>query len=280
LCLSLVFLLLAATVRAEPIELSILSYNTHGLASWIAGDDPEARFPEISRLLNRYDVALIQEDWAYHELLTEHAVHQVVERGNGAELLMGMIPLFSGSGLTSLVKLAPGAVTKVTREAYGACSGWLGGANDCLASKGFLLLRLRLAGGVEVDVVQTHLDAGQGDEDRAARARQLELLAERLSELSAGRALVVAGDFNLRHDVPGDRELLERFASALGLADSGAKPADAARWRRLDYLLYRSGDEVALTVSDAGEALEFAHEGRPLSDHPALFARLRLGPAR
>ncbi len=278
--LALAACLLATALGTEPIELSILSYNTHGLAAWIARDDPEARFPEISRLLNGYDVALIQEDWEYHELLTEHAVHRVVERGNDGERLLGVLPLFNGSGLTSLVRLEPDAVTQVTREPYGTCSGWLGGANDCLATKGFLLVRLRLAEGIEVDVVQTHLDAGRGDGDRAARARQLALLAQRLTELSDGRPLVVAGDLNLHHDVSADRELLERFMSALGLADSGAKPADAARWRRVDYVLYRSGGDVALELIEAGEALEFAHEGKPLSDHPALFARLRLRPTR
>ena len=85
--------------------------------------------PEISRLLNGYDVALVQEDWEYHELLTEHAVHRVVERGNDGERLLGVLPLFNGSGLTSLVRLEPDAVTQVTREAYGTCSGWLGGSN-------------------------------------------------------------------------------------------------------------------------------------------------------
>ena len=271
--------LLAPPARAEPVELAVLSYNTHGLAAWVAGDDPEARFPEISRRLNGYDVALIQEDWEYHELLRKHAVHRVIERGNSAQLLMGVIPLKNGSGLTSLVRLEPDAVTRVVREPYDICSGWLSGANDCLATKGFLLVRLRLAPGVEVDVVQTHMDAGRGADDRRARQLQLARLSERLGEISAGRALVVAGDFNLNHAEPEDRELLEWFMPELGLADSGARPQGPA-WKRIDYILYRSGEDVALELAEAGEALEFVHDGQPLSDHPALFARLRLRSVR
>ena len=114
--------------------------------------------------------------------------------------------------------------------------------------------------------------------EEEALSQQVE--ASWTTELSDGRSLVVAGDLNLHHDVSADRELLERFMSALGLADSGARPADAARWRRVDYVLYRSGGDVALELIEAGEALEFAHEGKPLSDHPALFARLRLRPTR
>jgi hypothetical protein len=35
---------------------------------------------------------------------------------------------------------------------------------------------------------------------------------------------------------------------------------------------------VALAVESAGEALEFVNDGRALSDHPAVFARFRVGP--
>ncbi len=63
-----------------PAEVSVLSYNTHGLPAWIALDRPGARLPVIGRLANRYDVALLQEDFAYHDRLLLGATHPVVER--------------------------------------------------------------------------------------------------------------------------------------------------------------------------------------------------------
>ena len=37
--------------RAAAVEFSVLSYNTHGLPGWIAGDAPERRFPSIGALV-------------------------------------------------------------------------------------------------------------------------------------------------------------------------------------------------------------------------------------
>ncbi len=270
--------LLAGGVRAEePIGLSVLSYNTHGLAGWIVDDEPAIRFPQISRLLNGYDVALIQEDWSWHEELVAAAEHPVIEMGNGSRFwIADFIPIFGGSGLTSFVRAAREDVLEVTREAYGSCSGWLGGANDCLGSKGFLRVRLRLAPGAELDVYQTHLDAGDAAGDEAARGEQLAQLRRRIAQLSGDGALILAGDFNLHSERPAQRAILDEFVASLGLLDSGAAPVDPAQWERLDYIFYRSGGGVRLEVVSAGQALEFQHQGRPLSDHPALFSRFRL----
>ncbi|HET6304487.1 MAG TPA: endonuclease/exonuclease/phosphatase family protein, partial [Myxococcota bacterium] len=97
-----------------------------------------------------------------------------------------------------------------------------------------------------------------------------------LRRASASVPLVVGGDLNLHHDDPGDRALLAGFVAALGLADSQARPAPGSGWGRIDYLLVRSGTDVALEVLEAGMAAEFVHDGAPLSDHPALWARLRV----
>jgi len=94
--------------------------------------------------------------------------------------------------------------------------------------------------------------------------------------------LVIAGDFNLDESNAGDRALLERFVRALALVDSGARAADDGPFatKRIDYILYRSGAGVALASVEAGEAREFSDGATPLSDHPALFARIRISAAR
>lgn len=268
--------LLGAAGDAPPVELALLSYNTHGLVGWLAGDDPARRFPLISERLDAYDVALIQEDWSWHEELVAEASHQVVERGNGSRLaLAALLPVFGGSGLTTLVRERDWLLD-VTREPYDTCAGWLAGANDCFGTKGFLHVRLRLPPDRRLDIYQTHLDAGRRPEDQAARARQLELLAQRITAISGDRALILAGDFNLDADVPAQRSALAGFAASLGLRETGAAPAPGSEWRRLDYVLYRSGPAVSIDVIEAGEALEFRDELGPFSDHPALFTRFRV----
>ena len=254
------------------IVIAVLSYNVHGLHRWLVDDDPEARMPAISSRLNAYDVALIQESWTYYDALAAQATHPVRERGNGPN--PGM--LFQ----TGLASFARPAFVAVSRGSLGACSGWLGGANDCFADKGYLRLRVRLVNGVALDFWNLHLDAGDSDDDRAARAKQLDSLVERVRALSGEGAIVVAGDFNLSAENAADRALLERFRAALALRDSEARAADDGRFARkhIDYILYRSGGSVSLAPVEVGEAPEFSNGAAPLSDHPAVFARFRVEP--
>lgn len=274
----LVLVLLAPAARAaEPVELSVLSYNVHGLAAWMARDDPAGRTPQISHRINAYDVALIQEDWLFHEELVAQANHAIVERGNPSRFpWASWLPIWGGSGLTTLAAFDPGARTMSVREPYGLCAGWLSGANDCLGTKGFLLVRLRPAPGVEIDLYQTHLDAGGDESDQSTRIAQLERLAARIAVLSPDRALILAGDFNLNHAVDAQRLALDGFTRELGLVDSGAAREDVERWKRIDYIFYRPGGGLEIDVLASGQALEFEHEGVALSDHPAIFARFRL----
>jgi endonuclease/exonuclease/phosphatase family metal-dependent hydrolase len=266
-------LLCLLAVPAAAGELSILSYNTHGLPGWIAGDAPEARFPRIGALINAYDVVLLQEDFAHHEALRSEVQYGFVQRGNPSRDGLHCWISCSGSGLTFLSSLPREQIPRIDNVPYGVCSGWIGNANDCLATKGFQHARIDVAPGLPVRIVNTHLDAGGAPEDRAVRREQLSVLREYLEEAAPGEALIVAGDFNLDATNPEDVRLLDAFASELGLTDSGARAAPGTSWEVLDYLYYRSGREIELRVLEAGEATGFRAGDQPLSDHPALFVR-------
>lgn len=259
-------------MKALAIVLTVLSYNVHGLDAWLVDDDPVARMPQISERLDKYDVALIQESWSYFDLLAERTTQPVRERGNGPD----PAALFQ----TGLVSFARPPLLAVSRGSLGACSGWLTGANDCLADKGYQRLRLRLENGLALDFWNVHLDAGEGDDDRAARAAQLDNLVKRVRELSGKNALVIAGDLNLPDETAEDHMLLERFSQALELVDSGARSAPDGRFaqKHIDYILYRDGPGVWLEPLEVGEAREFSDGPAPLSDHPALFMKLQVTP--
>jgi endonuclease/exonuclease/phosphatase family metal-dependent hydrolase len=131
-----------------------------------------------------------------------------------------------------------------------------------------------------VHLVNTHLDAGRAPKDRAARREQLAELRGHLERSATGAALVVAGDLNLDAADPADAALRDEFVAALGLADTGASAAPGSAWEHLDYVYRRDGSAVLLQVLEAGEAREFVDaQARPLSDHPALYVRLRARPA-
>jgi len=259
-------------VNALAVVLTVLTYNVHGLDAWLVSDDPIARMPQISERLDKYDVALIQESWSNYDLLARSATHPVRERGNGPD----SGPFFQ----TGLATFARADLLAVSRGSLGACSGWLTGANDCFADKGYLRVRLRLANGLALDFWNLHLDAGDGADDREARAAQLDHLVERVKELSGKQALVIAGDFNLSDETPEDHMLRERFMQALELVDSHARSAPDGRFpdKHIDYVLYRDGPGISLQPLEVGEAREFSDGSAPLSDHPALFVKLQVMP--
>jgi endonuclease/exonuclease/phosphatase family metal-dependent hydrolase len=261
--------------KISGVEVSVLTYNVHGLPGWMAGDEPERRLPRVLAKAVGFQVVLLQEDFAYRDLVAAERRQPEIFHGSGPAHPW---PLFQGSGLTVLASLP--AIGVPLRAAYGVCHGWLDAANDCFGNKGFLRVRLVLPNGTALDVWDTHLDAGPGPGDQAARTAQLERLAAAVERHSRDRAVLVGGDFNLDWDSPAERSLLERFAARLGL-DFGARTPEGAWHSRLDYLLVRSGEQTDVEVLDAGMARGYVDDtGAPLSDHPPIEARLRIAPAR
>jgi endonuclease/exonuclease/phosphatase family metal-dependent hydrolase len=271
---------------------TVLSYNVHGLFPLAAKDDPRDRMPTIGWLANRYDVVLFQEDFEYDRVLAQQMQESTGYRGNGmgldprrvaVKLLLFPVAIFLphfsppyGAGISTYVDDAFAVDADVTRHPYAACNGWFGANGDCWARKGFLRVRLVGPEGAEIDVYNTHLEAGPSPRSVATRRGQLDELAAGIERLSPGRAVIVAGDFNTAYIRPGDRDMKLAFRERLSLLDSGAGP-QLPFWRERDFILYRSGEGAALSVENAGEAVEFVNRGRALSDHPALYTRFRLG---
>lgn len=263
-------LLLAAAGSARSAELRLLVYNTHGLSALIAGDNPAMRFPKIGKHTQRYDLALLQEDFAHHEELRAGLGTGRAERGNKSR--MPWCPICSGSGLTIVSHLPDDWQVSIESHAYDTCSGWLGGLNDCLATKGFQLARVHTPEGAVLHVLNTHLDAGAATDDRQARAQQLDQIVRTLQRTLPGSALIVAGDLNLSADNEADRRLLEAFMRDLSLRNSGARASAGSDWEILDYILYRSGSGATISARRAGEDRALVSDIGPLSDHPALFS--------
>ena len=273
LCLTIFFYLSFISTNLGSEEIKILAYNTHGLLAVFARDDPEERFPLIGEKTKGYQLSLLQEDFAHHELLLKNLNEgSVALRGNTNN--KSFCPFCSGSGLTMISNLEKEWQIEIQSEAFNACSGWLGGLNDCFASKGFQLARIETPLGKHFYVVNTHLDAGRNSSDRQARATQLQQIAAKMKQEASGEALIVAGDLNLRRNDPEDSSLLEAFMEDLDLTDSVRGVHFERGWPVLDYILYRNGRNINLEVLEVGEDTDFQSEKGPLSDHPALFIRL------
>ena len=207
--------LLAATSAAQDSpqgELEVLSYNVHGLPAFVTGDDTLARQRAIGPRLEPFGLVALQEDFLSegHRLLASGRSHPHVQRF--ADALSDRV---YGSGLCLLSRHR---VRARHQEHYRAFNGVLSAGSDGLASKGFQLARLELAPGVELDVYNTHLDAGGSARDAAARASQVAQLTSAIHIRSRGRALLVLGDTNLKASRERDGRTLARFQRATGLS--------------------------------------------------------------
>ena len=264
-----------ASLEQHSEKLRILVYNTHGLPELFISDNPKKRFPVIGKKTQDFSISLLQEDYSHHEeLLAGLAEESLVIRGGlGGRLIC---PFCTGSGLTSVFNLPKNWTIEVENQTYDTCSGWLIGANDCFAYKGFQLIKITLPSNKRFFIVNTHMDAGRRDSDRAAREKQLAHIILTIKQKTSAEALIIAGDLNLNSRNPEDVKLLESFKEALRLTDSFTGHKISNKWTILDYILYKQGDELEFKIISVGEDESFVTEEGPLSDHPALIIELSI----
>ena len=262
-----------ASLEQQSEKLRILVYNTHGLPGLFISDNPKKRFPVIGKKTQDFNISLLQEDYSHHEeLLSGLAKESLAIRGGlGGRLIC---PFCTGSGLTSVFNLPKNWTVEVENETYETCSGWLRGANDCFAYKGFQIIKITLPSNKRFFIVNTHMDAGKRNSDRASRKRQLEQIISTIKQRTTTEALIVAGDLNLNSKNPGDVKLLENFKEELRLTDSFTGHKISKKWTILDYILYKQGEELEFKIISVGEDESFITKEGPLSDHPALIIEL------
>jgi len=242
-----------------------LSYNVAGLPEPLSSSQPSVNIPQISALINSYDLVLVQEDFWYHNELTAQAEHPYQSES------MWEQPdwLHMGDGLNRFSVFPLSALTRIT---WIECSGFLDCSSDCLTTKGFSVAEIQLADGILVDVYNLHMDAGSCDGDIVTRRVQTEQLVEEINIRSSGKAVIVAGDTNLKFSRPDDMVSLDFLLLETGLQD-------ACRFLEcgneiIDRIMFRSSDLVSLTPLSWELPPEFIDaEGNDLSDHIPVSVR-------
>lgn len=246
-------------------ELSLLTYNVAGLPDLISKSDPEEFIPQISPLLNGYDLVLVQEDFAYHAELSGAAEHPY--RTAPMFEVPDQIPMSDGLNRFSVFPLG-----RLHRIQWPGCSGDFDCSNDCLATKGFSFARVELAPGVTADVYNLHGEAGSCPEDAVQGRLGMRRLAEFIGTWSAGRPVLVAGDFNLRWNNPEDVEALQILVDQTGLTEA-CLALDCGD-ERIDKVFYRSSETVQLVPLTWTVPPEFVDpSGEDLSDHEPVAVR-------
>jgi endonuclease/exonuclease/phosphatase family metal-dependent hydrolase len=240
-------------------ELAMLTYNVAGLPDWLSGSNPAVNIPLISPLLNGYDLALVQEDFWYHDELAADAEHPY----QSDPMVENPTLTNMGDGLNRFSDFPLGELFRVT---WVECNGLIDANNDCLTTKGFSVSEVTLVDGIPLWVYNLHMDAGGAGGDIAAREAQAIQLAFDIDERTAGAALLVAGDTNLHEDRPEDMVILDAFLDVTGLTDA-CRYLDCGD-ERYDRIMFRSSDELNLEPLVWDTPDEFVDgESNPLSDH-------------
>lgn len=259
--------LLASKATGVAGRFSLLTYNVAGLPQLVSPSTPRVNIPLVSPLLNAYDVALVQEDFSYH--------HELVDQARHAYRSTPMRPRsFVGDGLNQFSRFEFGGLQRVR---WDRCNGYVSSATDCLADKGFSFSELALASGSKLHLYNLHADAGQGRLDVETRALNFEQLADYIERHSAGEAVIVAGDTNLRTFDARDAQTLANFLATSGLRDACRLQACRNIYGEepIDRVMFRSSSHLALAVVRLREDADFVDgQGAALSDHPAMGADL------
>jgi hypothetical protein len=262
---------------ADSGRFSVITYNVAGLPGLISSAVTKrpTSISRIGALLNRFDIAHVQEDFNYNKHLYQNNTHAFRTASKGK------VPF--GDGLNTLSRFP---VHNVRRIAWKDCTG-----ADCFTPKGFSYSSVEVARGVFIDFYNVHANAFNHHAAAAARRKNIKQLSDFIKAHSAGHALVVMGDLNghfsyyydnlgvfcaenslsdvwLQHNRQGRLpEVLKGFPddNILALSDS---------CETIDKILYRSSEHIELMPENYKlENLGFLNsEGLPLSDHHPVSA--------
>jgi hypothetical protein len=255
-----------------------LTYNVAGLPEGLSGSRPSIYMPLIGPRLNAYDLVLVQESWLEPvpyppELFGAHLYHQILAAGadHPYKSEPQPIPLNRDPGRPSalvsdgLNRFSRFPFEPVMRQRWAECDN---SAADCLSLKGFSAARTTFAPGVEIDVYNLHMEAGGTANDDRLRRDDVVALAAFIDAYSAGRAVIVGGDFNLHIEDEPDGTTFALLLASAGLTDACTFLA-CPEPGRIDKFLFRASDAVALTaVAWSNDDAEFrSDDDKPLSDH-------------
>lgn len=243
-------------------EVFVLTYNVAGLPQGLSSSNPVRNIPLISPMLNAFDLVLVQEDFWYQDQLRKDVTlpHKSTPLTEGD--FVGL-----GDGLNRFSRFP---WRDFARVPFALCSG-----ADCGARKGVSVALTELGEGAEADVYNLHFQAGGSADAELSRKNHVDVLLGTIRSRSAGRALLVAGDFNLRRsDGAHDAAMLDRLRDEGGL--TLLCEALACGEDRIDRIYYRNSATVTWSAVRRTVETRFVDDkGADLSDHKALSGVLR-----
>lgn len=253
-------------IMAEEKTIKVVTYNISALPSYITGNNTLGRMREISTHLRGFNIVAIQEVFEnrFYSMLSYYVDYRYKLRFHKKDP-KGIFKIY-GSGLAIFTTLE---VVGYYKEYYKSCHGILLHRHDCLATKGFQIIRIILDG-VEVDIYNTHMEAGNTGSDFKVLALQVSRLIEIVKKFSNQRPVIFLGDTNLGFATQ-ERNLLRKFLSRTGLRDA-CRESNCRH--NIDKVLYRSSKRLKFVVKSWKKEKLRDKNGEMLSDHDPVVVEL------
>lgn len=275
----------AVPAAAVATEFTTVTYNVQARPLM---DDPVHKFTRMPKVLQPFDIVSFQEMFTDHARMYAGLTHPVQVYHATLNTPFKIV----GSGLGTVGRFPLAGVEAMNFSTAGE-------AQNVPASKGVLLTRFKV-GGLPLDVYTTHMEAGHKSEYSmvARRIQAAELVAFVQQKSSPESAIIVQGDFNMRHSKPEQMDpetaagnptpgfvkltryqVLTAMCVSLGLKDL-SKEVQGSYFDAPDHILFRSGLKAELTpLSWQHDAPEFYDEDKKeLSDHSPLIGKFRISP--
>lgn len=281
------------------LEFDVLSLNTFGLPQPI-GKDVAERHSRIGKTIGSYEVIGFQEAFSKD---SKHLAQGAALSGLSYHVHTPTDKRLLTSGLSTFSQY-PIVASGFKPFTYGSHA-------DALAQKGVSFSRLQLPDGSKVDVYNTHFQAAtdkpKGPLDKLwmksmaqifpgydmpredIRRHNAQVLIDYVKQQDAGYPVIILGDLNTQEH----QDILPLIKNELGLQDSfreshGQDPGYTSdgktnpykdnpdKRKRVDYILYRSGQEQSLKVLSSQLAFDQAVDGMFVSDHYGVHTRFQL----
>jgi endonuclease/exonuclease/phosphatase family metal-dependent hydrolase len=266
----------------DPIAVSILSWNLHGLP-WPMSRDPGARMEQVAAKIRELspEIVTLQEVWRDSE----------VERLVNA-LQPEWTPLYSiralgapRGGLVAMVRRSDGCRIPDAPDFerfHDSASAWKVWQGDGLGRKGLLTFQIQCAHST-ISVIDTHLQSQYpGVDYHTIRRAQIEQLESVASHFDHNSFVLIAGDFNTDAREPLYSEILQLGSDLTATTrlhcDCGTTYTDsgpAPEW--IDYILARPPANWSATGTMSIVPNRATDD--PYSDHSGLFSTVTFTPS-
>lgn len=289
---ALLFILIIAACSKEPtakkVDFEILSFNTFLLDTPDITIGPSCESDCVARAENVCEVLSSRFDNLPDVLLFQEVFEQ-----DACESLQTCLTSLGYTDFSPCLESDPtwenGCLIKSTKtsglfvasktqildysfDSFVDCNGCLLWGSDCQANKGFQYFRIVLSNTCEVEIVNTHLDAGSGPEDVATRKNQSTQILSHIDQKSAGSsAIIIAGDLNTE-----EISELDNFASVLSVRSLNTTDPTSDSGKVLDHILITSSIADNDSEIILAKTCEQDCEGWFDSDHIAISVKLSI----